>query len=193
MNTVISTWNSMQYMPQPMPPKSISPIRMFHSGIMPASGIQLSCMELTEPLSIAVQETGPQHAVHHAECAAPCLPCWAACSPMTGLGCASQYHAIAKESTNRASITAEQAPGVLLVANQQAEHIDLRHRHDDDGQHFQEIGQRRRILKRMRAVDVVPAAAVGEELLDGLEATPPARPEWAACPPWHPPSPARWS
>ena len=57
MNTVISTWNNMQYMPQPMPPKSISPIRMFHIGIRPASGIQLSCIELTEPLSIAVQET----------------------------------------------------------------------------------------------------------------------------------------
>ena len=67
MNTVMSTWNNMQYMPHPMPPKMISPIRMFHIGISPASGIQLSCIELTEPLSIAVQDTPPEHAVHHAE------------------------------------------------------------------------------------------------------------------------------
>ena len=186
MKTVMRTWNNMQYMPQPMPPKSISPIRMFHIGIMPASGIQLSCMELTEPLSIAVQEV-PQSTlfITPMRCSLPSM--FASALPVTGLGCDSKYHAPANESKYSASMTLNKAPGVLLVADQQAEHIDLRHRHDDDRQHFQEVRQRRRILERMRAVHVVPAAAVGEELLDGLERTPPARPEWAGCPLSHPP------
>ena len=172
MNTVISTWNNMQYMPQPMPPNSISPIRMFHSGIMPASGIQLSCMELTEPLSMAVQEVRPQHAVHHADPLFLAFHVRHDAPAMTGLGCVSQYQRHGEGEHIHGQHDVEQTPGVLLVADQQAEHIDLRHRHDDDRQHFQEIRQRRGVFKRMRAVDVVPAAAVGEELFDGLEAPP---------------------
>src|ERR1700694_4585465 len=102
--TVINTWNNMQYTPQPMPPKKISPTRMFHIGIMPASGIQLSCIELTEPLSIAVADT-PHSTLFMTpkRCSLPSIsgPIFA----NTGLGRVSQYQATRKESTYMDSIT----------------------------------------------------------------------------------------
>ena len=53
------------------------------------------------------------------------------------------------------------------VADHLPKVIAQRRRDQQDGQHFQEVGQRRRVLQRMRGVDVEEAAAVGAELLDG--------------------------
>ena len=39
----------MPYMPAPTPPKTTSPSMMLASGIMPPSGVKLSCMLLTAP------------------------------------------------------------------------------------------------------------------------------------------------
>ncbi len=58
---------------------------------------------------------------------------------------------------------------MALVADQQAKHVDLRHRDDDDRQQFEEVREWRRILEGMRAINAVPAAAVGEKLLAGLK------------------------
>src|SRR5579871_844930 len=105
MNTAIKTWNNMQYTPQPIPPNMISPIRMFHIGIMPANGIQLSCIELTEPLSIAVQDT-PQRTLFITpnRSSFPSRSGWT--FPTTGFGRVSAHHATPNESRNNASITA---------------------------------------------------------------------------------------
>jgi len=104
MKTVMMTWNSMQYTPQPMPPNMISPIRMFHIGIRPAIGCQLSCIESTEPLSIAVQDTPHRMLfITPMRCSLPSRfgsrPC------MTGFGRHSAHHATPNEATKRPSIT----------------------------------------------------------------------------------------
>ena len=58
-------------------------------------------------------------------------------------------------------------PALPRVADHHAERVAQRRRDQQDRQHFQEVGQRRRVLERMRRVDVEEPAAVGAELLDG--------------------------
>ena len=50
----------MPYRPAPTPPKMISPSWMLISGIMPPSGVKLSCMALTAPQEAAVVIDGEQ-------------------------------------------------------------------------------------------------------------------------------------
>ena len=52
MNTVISTCSKMPYTPAPTPPKAMHPTIRFHSGTSPASGVKLSCMDLTAPQDV---------------------------------------------------------------------------------------------------------------------------------------------
>ncbi len=52
------------------------------------------------------------------------------------------------------------------IADHDAERVAKRRRDQQNGEHFQQVRQRRRILIRMRAVGVEEAAAVGAELLD---------------------------
>ncbi len=44
----------MPYSPEPTPPKITSPSWISHSGTRPPSGVNESCIELTEPLDAAV-------------------------------------------------------------------------------------------------------------------------------------------
>jgi ribosomal protein S15P/S13E len=59
-------------------------------------------------------------------------------------------------------------PALARVADHLAEGVAQRRRDQQDRQHLQEVGQRRRVLERMRRVGVEEAAAVGAELLDRL-------------------------
>ena len=61
---------------------------------------------------------------------------------------------------------AEDGPALLGVLGHAAVRVRQRRRNAEDEQHLDHVGDRRRVLERMRAVGVEEAAAVGAELLD---------------------------
>ena len=54
MNTATTANISMPYRPLPTPPNTTSPSCMSHIGTRPPSGVNESCIELTEPFEAAV-------------------------------------------------------------------------------------------------------------------------------------------
>ena len=54
MNTATTANISMPYRPLPTPPNTTSPSCMSHIGTSPPSGVNESCIELTEPFDAAV-------------------------------------------------------------------------------------------------------------------------------------------
>ena len=65
-NTATTTNISMPYSPEPTPPKITSPNWISHIGTRPPSGVNESCIELTEPFDAAVVAVA-----HSAELAMP--------------------------------------------------------------------------------------------------------------------------
>ena len=61
----------------------------------------------------------------------------------------------------------EHRPALAGVADHLAEGVAERRRDHEDRQHLEEVRERRRVLERVRRVDVEEAAAVRAELLDG--------------------------
>src|SRR4029078_12666849 len=62
---------------------------------------------------------------------------------------------------------APNGPALTHAADHPAEHEDLRHRDEEDGEFLEEGGEAGRFLERYGGVRVVEAAAVRPELLDG--------------------------
>ena len=56
MNTASKALISMPMRPTPTPPGDTSPSFMLTSGIMPPSGVKLSCAQLTAPVDVPVVE-----------------------------------------------------------------------------------------------------------------------------------------
>ena len=56
-NTASSANTRMPYSPEPTPPGTISPNWIRNIGIMPPSGVKLSCMAITAPSEVAVVVT----------------------------------------------------------------------------------------------------------------------------------------
>src|SRR5262249_29678862 len=54
-----------------------------------------------------------------------------------------------------------------LIANHAAKYVGERRAYGEYGNHLGEIGERRRVLKRMRRVGIEKAAAIGAKHLDG--------------------------
>ena len=69
-------------------------------------------------------------------------------------------------TTNAIVIAASTRVALPPVADHAAEHEAQRRRNQEDRQHLHEVGERRRVLVRMRRVGVEEAAAVGAEHLD---------------------------
>ena len=67
MNTATTANMIIPYRPEPTPPKITSPSWISHIGIMPPSGVNESCIELTEPFDAAVVADRPQRRVGDAE------------------------------------------------------------------------------------------------------------------------------
>ena len=61
----------------------------------------------------------------------------------------------------------EDGPALTLIADHAAEHIGERGADGEDRHDLEQIGERRRILERVRRVGVEEAAAIGAEHLDG--------------------------
>ena len=59
-------------------------------------------------------------------------------------------------------------PPLPRIAHHASERVGESGRDDHEREHFQEVGQRARVLERMRGVCVEEAAAVRAELLDGI-------------------------
>jgi len=62
----------------------------------------------------------------------------------------------------------EHRPALPLVADHAAEHRGQAGAEDKDGDHLDQVGERRRVLERVRRVGVEEAAAVGAQHLDCL-------------------------
>ena len=60
----------------------------------------------------------------------------------------------------------EDRPALALVADHPAERVGQRRADREDREHLHEVGERGRVLERMRGVGVEEAAAVGAEHLD---------------------------
>ena len=177
MNTATSANMIIPYRPEPTPPKITSPNWMSHIGIIPASGMNESCIELTEPFDADVVATA-----HSTEFATPkrvSLP--SMLPPMIGgardlVDAELGEHRVARrlqrvrggqQRDEHDRHRRQQRPALPGVADHLPERVAKRRGNEQDREQFQEIRQRIRILERMRRVDVEEAAAVGAELLDG--------------------------
>ena len=69
---------------------------------------------------------------------------------------------------NRIAHDGEDRPALALAADHAAEHVGECRADREDRPHLEQVGQRARVLERMRRVGVEEAAAVGAELLDGV-------------------------
>ena len=58
-------------------------------------------------------------------------------------------------------------PALPYIADHHAKGVTQGRRYQQDGQHFQKIGERRGVFERMGGIGVEKAAAVGAQLLDG--------------------------
>ena len=135
-----------------------------------------SCIELTEPLEAAVVAVA-----HSAELAIPkrtSLPSMLppACSSLAtwstpsggerGLPACSADRSGAEQGDEDDGHGGQHGPALPGVADHLAEGVAERRRDQQDREHLDEVRQRRRVLERMRRVDVEEAAAVRAELLD---------------------------
>ena len=137
-------------------------------GIIPPSGVKLSCIEFTEPFDAAVVATA-----HRLELAMPkrtSLPSMlAGSSPSAaklviagGLGPVADHEGAEKDDRHGGV----DRPALPLVAHHASECVRQGGRDQKDVQHLEEVAERRRVLVGNRGVRVPEAAAVGAELLD---------------------------
>ena len=176
MNTATMANISMPYRPLPTPPNTTSPSCMSHIGTAPPSGVKEPCMEFTEPLEAAVVALAQR-----AEFAMPkrvSLPSMLppACSALGRVIDAERGElriagllggdAAKRQRHEDHEHRDEDRPPLARVVDHSTERVAERRRNQQDGQHLEEVGQRRRIFERMRRVHIEEAAAVRAELLD---------------------------
>ena len=149
---------------------------MSHIGTRPPSGVNESCIELTEPFEAAV--------VAVAQSAEFAMPKRVSLPSMLPPGCSRRGRLVDAERVE-ARIAGllggeradhqrhedhqhrdEHRPALARVLDHAPERVAERRRDQQDRQHLEEVRERRRILERMRRVDVEEAAAVRAELLD---------------------------
>ena len=170
MKTAMMAKISMPYSPEPTPPKITSPSCISHIGTRPPSGVNESCIELTDPLEAAVVA-----AAHSAELAMPkrvslpsMLPAAASTPSRASAGLPLRFGRVhaGQQHDEDDSHGRQHRPSLARIAYHFAEGVAKRCRNEQDRQHLQEVGERRWVLQRVRRVDVEEAAAVGAELLD---------------------------
>jgi hypothetical protein len=121
MNTATTTNASMPYSPEPTPPKMTSPSWINHIGTRPPSGVNESCIALTEPFDAAVVAVA-----HSVELTIPkrvslpsMLPpdctadaCWSTPAPTSaGLpACSATVHAISSGTKITSIVTSSDQP-----------------------------------------------------------------------------------
>ena len=150
-NTATMTYISMFRNPAPMPLKSTLSI-ISDIGTSPPSGLKLSCMQLTEPLDVAVviaaqvaEATGPSRTSLPSM-----LPPWRTGRPaVAALGWSSARIATADADQEQSQHHAVDHRGVRAVLDHQAEHDDRGHRDDDDRDDLEEVAPGARVLERM--------------------------------------------
>ena len=135
------------------------------------SGVKLSCMALTEPFEAAVVAVA-----HSAELPTPKRTSLPSMLPADwSIGSADELRIAADLGTigerQRADEQhrhgGENRDALAHVLHHAAEHEAEGSRDQQDEDHLEKVGERRRVLVRMRGVDVEEAAAIGAELLDG--------------------------
>ena len=138
MNTVSSTCIRMPYSPAPTPPNTMQPSMRFHSGARPASGVKLSCIELTAPQEVPVVATAQSTLfITPNRCLLAFEQRLHVADDGIGsrLGPPRQREAAQQQRQHHA----KQTPSVPPIADQQAERINQRGRDDDQAEHLDEI------------------------------------------------------
>ncbi len=176
MNTATMTNASMPYRPEPTPPNTTSPICISAIGTSPPSGVNESCIEFTEPFDAAVVAVA-----HSAE---PTGPKRTSLPSMFPPACVAEGALVDAELGQQrvAALLAgdvedgeghqdhdhrgEDRPPLAAVAHHLAERQAQGARDQQDRDHLEEVRKRRRVLERVRRVDVEEPAAVRAELLD---------------------------
>ena len=104
MNTTSSTCIKMPYNPAPTPPNTMQPSIRFHSGINPAKGMKLSCIEFTAPHEVpVVAQANNMLFITPNRCSLPSI-CGSTFA-VTGFGCDSAHHAVPNSPSSNTSIT----------------------------------------------------------------------------------------
>ena len=150
MNTAMIANISMPYRPEPTPPKITSPSWISHIGTSPPSGVNESCIALTEPFDAAV--------VAVAQSAELAMPKRTSLPSMLPPGLRRGRDLVDAElrqarvaraapattqtpssATNMIVIAASMRPALARVADHLAERVAERRRDQQDREHFEEI------------------------------------------------------
>ena len=153
-----------------------SPICISSMGTRPPSGVNESCIALTEPFDAAVVAVAHNAELTHAEAGllafhVPAGLQWGRHLIDVELrepGIAGLFRADANSEQCREheGHDGQQRPALAGVTDHAAKGVAQRSRNKQDRQQFEEIGKRRGILDRMRRIGVEESAPVGAELLD---------------------------
>ena len=159
----------MPYSPLPTPPKTISPSCMLTSGTRPPSGVNESCIELTAPHDVSVVTVA-----NSAEAATPkrhSLP-----SMIAARNAEMMHDRIAggfRPIRNRKARRKTESPSPLKIAQPWRVSLTILPyvyvkpgAQQEDQQHLDEIGERRRVFVGRCGVGVDETAAVGAQLFD---------------------------
>ncbi len=178
MNTASRTYSSIEYSPVPMPPKITSLAERLAIGTAPPMPVKDSIALFTAPHEVTVVTvSNSAEPAMPKRCSLPSMlpPAGARDDVRVQAGRVLRGRAVrlgdvgdrrgAEEhhhhhAVDRVALTA--------VAGHPPVHEHERRRDDQHEQHLEEVGERRRVLERVRRVDVEEAAAVGAELLDHL-------------------------
>ena len=158
----------MPYRPDPVPPGAISPSIMLNSSVAPPMDVYESWNESTAPVDVTVVAVA-----NAADCgtpkraSVPSLAAPTACGTVPWCGALGRLvHGQAADQDDRHH--RDDGEALALVPDQPAEGARQREADHQQQEDLQRVGPARRVLERVRGVDVVEAAAVGAELLDDL-------------------------
>ena len=188
MNTARSANTSIPYRPAPTPPGVISPSMHQEQRHQPADRHEAVVHRVDRAGAGPGRDRGPQAAAGAPKRTSlpSMLPsAWSSAGREQWVAAAlGDDRGTGARPTRMPAMAAEERPALAPVADHLAERRGrARTGSTQDQEHLEQVGERRRVLERVRRVGVDEAAAVGAQLLDHLLGGDRARGRWSACAP----------
>ena len=159
----------MPYSPVPVPPGVTSDSIMLDRGIAPPKAVNESCEEFTAPVDVPVVLTANSAARGDPE---PDLLALHVGSGRDGshlgVGLGLEVPSGDREADPQRRHDGREHVALLPILHELAEGAGERERDHEQQEDLDQVGERARVLERMRGVGVEESAAVGPELLDAL-------------------------
>ena len=179
MNTARIAITSSPFSPTPTPPGLISPSFMWTIGDQPAERREAVVHRVHRAVRRAGGRRAPQRGRRPRRTAGPCprgcrpvtcaVTVWVTpCASSFALPPVSRYWSVTAAPSQSTTITATHRVPLALVLHHPPEGERERERDEEDRVDLEEVAELRRVLERVRRVDVEEPAAVRAEHLDRL-------------------------